>query len=257
MAGSGSGSGSRAAVVLGAGAAAVAVLVLVYAVGAPLDVVLGVGAGALCLLWLMVLVTVPWNLYFRARSVVHEVGVSREKGLDVPAGREAEAAGIARRMLVAAVAGHLLSAGVLAVVTAVSGRLVGYWFVGFMLLSTLVRPSGAYFAALRGRLSVLMREARFPRDDVLAVGVRADALERGMAVLEGKAEEQYRALAELRGTVDALGVAQEAAARSTDRRLSDIAREFESAVDRLTDNQEIISGVKAFLRLLRAEQGRA
>ncbi|TXS19210.1 hypothetical protein EAO70_10280 [Streptomyces sp. adm13(2018)] len=38
----------------------------------------------------------------------------------------------------------------------------------------------------------------------------------------------------------------------TDRRIAALAREFESTVNRLTDNEEIITGLKAFLRLLRA-----
>jgi hypothetical protein len=34
------------------------------------------------------------------------------------------------------------------------------------------------------------------------------------------------------------------------RQLDAVARRFEETIDRLTDNQEIISGIKAFLRLV-------
>jgi hypothetical protein len=38
-----------------------------------------------------------------------------------------------------------------------------------------------------------------------------------------------------------------------DRRLDAVGRQFEDTISRLTDNQEVIAGIKAFLRLLRTE----
>ncbi|WP_171064386.1 hypothetical protein [Actinomadura soli] len=38
-----------------------------------------------------------------------------------------------------------------------------------------------------------------------------------------------------------------------DRRLDAMGRQFEETVARLTDNQEVIAGIKAFLRMLRTE----
>ncbi|MFF7680433.1 hypothetical protein [Actinacidiphila glaucinigra] len=227
-------------------------LALVYAVGAPLPVVLGTGAGVLCLLWLLVLLTVPWNVYFRARSVLAEIAVSREKGLTVPQARDAEAARIARTMLRVALAGHLLTAAGVVAATVASGRCAGYWIAGFFLLSTVFRPAGAWFGQLRRRLGTLLKDVTHPRDDALALKQRVERTDNGVKVLEGKAEEQYRALAELRRTVDALGVSVYERAEDADRRITALAREFEATIDRLTDNEEIITGLKAFLRLLRA-----
>ncbi|MGW7366547.1 hypothetical protein ACWGI8_24695 [Streptomyces sp. NPDC054841] len=232
-------------------AVAAAAVILAYVVGAPPAVVLGAGAGLVGLLWLLVLLTVPWNLYFRAHAVLAEIAVSREKGLEVSPVRDAEAARIARMMLRAAVAGHVVTAGVAVAVTLATGRVAGYWFAGFFLLSTLFRPAGAYFAQLRRRLGTLLKDVTYPRDDVVEMRARVDRMEAGMKVLEGKAEEQYRALAELRRAVDALGMASYERADEADRKVAALGREFESTVNRLTDNQEIIAGVKAFLRLLR------
>ncbi|MGW5650493.1 hypothetical protein [Streptomyces humi] len=240
---------------LGAVVAAVvaaAALVLAYVAGAPPAVVLAAGAGVLSLGWLLLLLTVPWNLYFRAHAVLAEIAVSREKGLDVSRERDAEAARIARVMLRAAVAGHVLTAAVVVAVARATGEFTGYWFAGFFLLSTVFRPAGAYFAQLRRRLGTLLKDVTYPRDDVVGLHARLDRTEAGARVLEEKAEEQYRALAELRRTVDALSTSAYERADETDRRIAALAREFESTVDRLTDNQEIITGVKAFLRLLRS-----
>ncbi|MQY15993.1 hypothetical protein SRB5_61850 [Streptomyces sp. RB5] len=240
------------------GAVAVALtvgaLVLAYAVDVPTGTVLGIAAGLLSLLWLLVLLTVPWNLYFKAHAVLAEIAVSREKGLTVPEKRDAEAARIARIMLRTAIGGHVLTALLALGITLVTGEEAGYWFAGFFLASTVLRPSGAWFGQLRERLGVLLREARFPRDDVVTLLGQVEDVVRGQKLLEAKAEEQYRTLAELRRTVDALNASVYTRADEADRKIDALAREFESAINRLTSNEEIITGLKAFLRLLRSDE---
>ncbi|MFJ4341814.1 hypothetical protein [Streptomyces sp. NPDC088915] len=189
---------------------------------------LAVGAGVLGLRWLLLLLTAPWNLYFRAHTVLAQIAVGREKGLVVSGERDAEARRIARVMLRVAVA---------------TGREAGYWCAGFFLLSTAFRPAGAYFGQLRVRLGMLLRKVGYPRDDVVALRERVAALEAGASVLQDKVEEQYRALAELRRTVDAVGLFAHERAERTERSVAALAREFEATVNRLTDNEEIITGL--------------
>ncbi|WP_026252121.1 hypothetical protein [Streptomyces sp. PsTaAH-124] len=232
--------------------AAGAALVCAYVAGAPAAVVFAVGAGVLSLGWLLLLLTLPWNLYFRAHAVLAEIAVSREKGLDVSPARDAEAARIARTMLRAAVAGHVLTAALVLAVAWTTGESAGYWCAGFFLPSTFFRPAGAYFGQLRRRLGTLLKDVTYPRDDVVELNRRLDRAEAGTRVLEEKAEEQYRSLAELRRALDALALGTHERAEVTDRQFAALGREFESTVNRLTDNQEIIAGVKAFLRLLRS-----
>ncbi len=227
-------------------------LALAYAAGAPPSVIAGTAAGALCLLWLLALLTLPWNLYFRAHAVLSEIEVSRGKGLEIDKARDAEAARIARLMLRAAVAGHVVTAAAVVAVTVATGHVLGWWLAGFFLLSTFFRPAGAYFGQLRRRLGTLMKDVAFPRDDVVELRADVTRVKDGVKVLEEKAEEQYRTLAELRRVVDALGTSVYARADDADRKIAALGREFEATVNRLTDNQEIITGLKAFLRLLRS-----
>ncbi|GAA3015405.1 hypothetical protein [Streptosporangium longisporum] len=223
----------------------VAAWLLVYA-DVPLSTFLSLGLGAISLIWLVVLLTLPWNLYFGARQVVHEIGVSRERGIEVPAGHEAEALEIARRMLRFAVGGHLVSALILAVITYFSGASVGYYFAGFYLLSTFFRPAGAYLSHLRERVGTLMSEARHPREDVVSLVARVDVLTAEVAALNETTERLHRDAESLRA---ALRDGDEA----LDRRITGLARRFEDTVDGLTDNHEVITGLKAFLRLVRAD----
>ncbi|MER6506671.1 hypothetical protein ABT158_07635 [Nonomuraea sp. NPDC001636] len=219
---------------------------LVLYAGVPLSTLLSLGLGAICLVWLVVLLTFPWNLSFAARQVVRDIAVSREAGIDVPARGEEEARTIARRMLVLAVAGHVVSAVVVAVVTFFSGRQIGYYFAGFYLLATAFRPAGAYVGHLRERVRTLGREVRYPRLDVIALRDQVEAL-------SAAAERLTRQAGEIGGELAATRAGLERADHDLDRRITLMARRFEETVDGLNDNQEIITGLRAFLRLLRAD----
>ncbi|NUP76236.1 MAG: hypothetical protein HOV96_01645 [Nonomuraea sp.] len=219
---------------------------LVLYAGVPLSTLLSLGLGAICLVWLVVILTLPWNLCFAARHVVHEIAVSREAGIEVAAHREEEARTIARRMLVLAVAGHVASAGVIAVITFFSGRQVGYYFAGFYLLATAFRPVGAYAGHLRERVRTLGGEIRYPRADVVALRDQVAAL---TAVTERLTQE----VEDVRGDLAAASGGLERADHDLNRRVTLMARRFEETVDGLGDNQEVITGLKAFLRLVRAD----
>lgn len=149
--------------------------------------------------------TVPWNLSFQAHALIHEIRTSRARGIAVPAEREPEARRIAVRMRWFAIGAHLVSAGIVALITFVSGGAIGYYLAALYLVSTFFRPAGAYFAYLRDRMTSMLRDVKHPRDKALHAKVDAHA------------------------------------------------RQFEHSLTRLTDNQEVIAGLKAFLRLVRDE----
>src|SRR6266545_3622999 len=197
--------------------------------------VLSLMLGALCLLWLMLLLTVPWNLYFQARALIHEIRVSRGRGITVSPEQEPEARRIARLMRRFAVGAHLVSAALVALITYLSGGAVGYYFAGLFLLSTFFRPAGAYFGYLRRRMTEMLREVKHPRDDLIEVLGRLDRLTIETKALRTLVEES-------KGRDQALHV-----------KLDAHGRQFEHSLSRLTDNQEVIAGLKAFLRLVRSE----
>ncbi|MFI0367877.1 hypothetical protein ACH35V_08350 [Actinomadura sp. 1N219] len=233
--------------------AVVSAVVLLFVKDVSLSVALSVGAGALCLAWLVLLLTVPWNVYFQAVGLLEEIRVSKERGLDVPSGSNDEARRIAARMKTAAVGAHVLSAALVAAVTYFSGADIGYYFAAFYLVSTSFRPAGAWFAHLRRRLNTMLKEVRYPRDDVLGLTERVEFLEVQAENLRATTEQLHSAdLAAERSLAD-LSVTASQRAGELDRRLDAMSRQFEETVTRLTDNQEVIAGIKAFLRMLRTE----
>ncbi|GAA3551824.1 hypothetical protein GCM10022419_035160 [Nonomuraea rosea] len=219
---------------------------LILYAGVPLSTLLSLGAGAIALLWLIVVLTVPWNLCFAARHVVHEIEASREAGIEVTQRREDEARGIARRMLALAISGHIVSAAVIAVVTYFSGAQVGYYFSAFYLLATCFRPVGAYTSHLRDRVRTLGQEVRYPRVDVIELRERVLAL-------DAAADQLRRDVTEIAAGLDTTRRELESADHDLGRRMTLMTRRFDETVDGLGDNQEVITGLKAFLRLVRSD----
>ena len=256
------------AMVLGGAAAALLFAWLGRLAGVPLATLLAVGASGVALAWLIVLVTVPWNLYFAARQVVADQAVSRERGVTVRAAQEAEAARLARRMLWLALGAHVGTAAVVAVITYFSGATVGYYFAGFYLLSTAIRPAVAYVAHVRERITVLTRESTYPRDDVVTLKHQVDRATKAVAELR---EELRRTGSTLAGdiaharqvlTTDLARVQDEQAADRTEarnrddelgRRIDQMVRRIEATLDGISDHQELLTGLRALVRMIKPD----
>jgi len=234
-----------AAVVIGAAA------VLLFAwlgrlAGVPPGTLLSIGAGLAALMWMVVLVTLPWNLYFDARQVRTENAISRERGIVVPPVRDRETRHIARRALVFALGGHLGTAAAAAAFAAVSGALLGYYLAGFYLLSTAIRPAVAYLVHLRERVTVLRVESTHPRDDVVSL---RDA---HRAVAEDLERLRRQVTADLAHVEDAL-VAARNHHEDVRVRIDRMGRRIEDTLDGLGDHQELLTGIRALVRMIRTE----
>jgi hypothetical protein len=243
--------------------------------GVPLSTLLAIGAGGVALAWLIVLVTVPWNLCFAARRAVAEMAVSRERGIVIRAGQDEEAARLARRMLWFALGAHIGTAAAAALIAYFSGALVGYWFAGFYLMSTAARPAWAYLVHVRDRIKTLTRESTHPRDDVQSLKQRIDLITGGVKELreelkrmsddrrrgetslaDGIAHARQLLTADLSRLTDAQA-ADRAAARSRDddlgRRVDQVARQIEATLDGISDHQELLTGIRALVRMIKTD----
>jgi len=243
--------------------------------GVPLATLLAIGAGGVALAWLVVLVTVPWNLYFGARRVVAEIAASRERGITVPPGHEAEAERLARRMLRFVLGAHVVTAAAAVLIAFVTGAAAGYYVAGFYLLSTAIRPAAAYLAHVRERINTLTRESTHPRDDVAALKHRVDAVAGSVKELRAELREVagdlHRAESTLAGDIaharqllttdlsraqDAQA-ADRAAARSRDddlgRRIDEMVRRIEATLDGISDHQELLTGIRALVRMIKPD----
>jgi hypothetical protein len=145
---------------------------------------------------------------------------------------------------------HLGSALLLAAGSWLFGQELGYAFAGLFLLSTLFRPAAEYHRFLHDKLSRFLGEVKVPREDAVKLLHDLRALGEAMGAQRRGLEDHGKELQQLQHGLHHLGEAARAGDLENQRRLDAVARKFEETIDRLTDNQEIISGIKAFLRLV-------
>lgn len=215
----------------------------------PLAAVAVVLVGAVCLAWLGLIVVLPWNLVFEARRTLRELARAKSRGLVVDAAHEARAQTIERRMFKASIGLHLASAVLLVLGSWWADVPQGNAFAALFLLSTFFRPAVEYYRSLRGLLSELVAETNFPHADVRSLQADVQAHE---TVLKGHAESHH----ELERRLTDTELRLDARLADANRRLELIARRFDETVGQLTDNKELIAGLRAFLRLVRQPEAK-
>lgn len=199
--------------------------------------------GGLCLLWLVIILKVPWDLYFQAQGVTFEMQRSRERGVEVVAGREDYIKKLGKRLGLLAIGAHLASAALIAAITYFTGGAIGYYFAAFYLISTLFRPAAAAYAYLSYKLTTIAEETRYPREDVVEIRSRLSSVEQSIRDFTTRLEAIDERLSDEEST-------RQDETRELRDNVHDLGREFESTISRLTDNQEIIKGLQAFVRLV-------
>jgi hypothetical protein len=252
-------------------AAALLALLVAWAarvVRIPTATLLTIAVLVVALSWLVVLVTVPWNLYFAARRAAQEMAVSRDRGITVRPEYDDEARRISGRMLRFALGGHVGTAMAATAIAYASGNKTGYYVAGLFLLATMFRPASAYLVHVRERIKVFTRESMQPRDDVITLRERMDEVS---ALARQSADELYRTQAKLADTIEhtrsllsadlgRLRDTQEAhralaQARHDDlkREIDQMVRRIEATLDGISDHQELLTGLRALVRMVRSE----
>jgi hypothetical protein len=227
-----------------AGAALMAGVLGVLVWKLPLALLGAIALGIACLVWLVVIVVLPWNLFFQARHLLFELRRSRARGLVVADEHEAQAMAVQRRMLRISLGLHLGSALLLGLGSWWAAQPMGHVFAGLFLLSTLFRPAVEYYQYLRRQLTDVLEEVKYPREDVARL---VHDVDQSTQQWQTQAQRQ----AELTQELARLEAASVARTTEAHRRLDAVIRKFDESLDRLTDNREVISGLKAFLRLVR------
>jgi chromosome segregation ATPase len=134
---------------------------------------------------------------------------------------------------------------------------------------------GAYLVHARERIGVLTRESTHPREDVVTIRAEADGIRQSLGELRTGVREAGEALgraeARLTDTVtharsllaadlEQLREAQEAdraQARSRhdglERQADQMARRIEATLDGISDHGELMTGLRALVRIIRSE----
>jgi hypothetical protein len=153
--------------------------------GSLLDWAIGMGIFE----WTILIVTVPWNIYFSARSAVQTGIDSQDNGIDVDDRQIRYARKIATRSLIVAILLHL-STAIGLYWLAISGvTTIGYLSSGGVLLLTLLRPAISTYEYLATRLAALREQFHYPRADIVELRYRFQQLEDRVSELGDKLDD--------------------------------------------------------------------
>jgi hypothetical protein len=216
---------------------------------------LNVGMGAVGLIGLLLIVKLPWDLYFDARNLVREQRESLARQIPVSDDDQAYARRMSRLLLVACVAFHVVTAVAIAGATYASGGQLGYTFAAAYLLSMCFRPLAVFYTHQRERFRIMLAHCKVPRDDALGIRERLTDLEdtteqlreariADQSTTEATLDRLRAEVAELRETV----TRQE---RAFDAKVDRVCGEFSRSIERLTEDQELLRGMRAFVRLVK------
>ncbi|MEM6752443.1 MAG: hypothetical protein AAF630_05670 [Cyanobacteria bacterium P01_C01_bin.38] len=211
--------------------------------------------------WLLVIVTVPWNVYFKAKETLYNAEQSIEKEIPVDEKQLKYVKVLVRRSLIIAVFLHILSTVGLYTLAATGISAVGYISSGAALLLTGLRPAISAYEYLYTRLTTIGREFRYPREDIIELRNRFTRVETTVRRMEEQlnpenpdslaakqktySQETRRELATLAATIEEL----RATNKIEHQRLS---QESKQAIAQLSTDGQFLEHVREIIRFFKA-----
>jgi hypothetical protein len=204
---------------------------------------------------LLLILRQPWDLYFEARNLRLEQKDSLQKSIQISEDDLNYTRRLVPRLLLLCLGLHFLAAGVTFAVAWYSKGVLGYWFSGFFLLSTVFRPIHAFYTHQKKRLRDLRSRCLLPREDAAGLFERLRSLEANLQDLSQTVktdrENQERNLEEMTGNFEKLRTGTTTEVRRFNDRVSQVCDEFQKSIEKLTEDQELLRGIRAFVHLIK------
>ncbi len=216
--------------------------------------------GASIFIWLLVIVTVPWNVYFKSKSVLNQAAISRERGINIDERQIPYIRSLRTRSLIIALALHLISAIALYFIAANGVGTVGYIGAIAALLLTILRPTISAYEYISQKLSNILQEINYPREDVMELRQRFVKIEESIRLLNKQLEienpyswvakyEQFAS--ETRKDLSQLGASIEGLRATNDLDHDRLSRESKQAIAQLSTDGQFLDHVREIIRFFK------
>ncbi len=212
------------------------------------------------LVWLLGIVTIPWNIYFQARTIIAEAEESAKRGITVESSDVAYTKRWSERALLLAVCLHIASAIGMYFLASAGVSFMGYFGAGASLLLTFVRPLARGYEYVRKRLARIRQEISYPREDVVGLKAEVERLEREIEslrfTLNTEEEQSWASGVESRiaeGSTNAERLRQRFDTLQETNKLEHekIARDAENASAKALADAAIVSHVREIVRFFK------
>ena len=205
--------------------------------------------------------TVPWNIHFKAKETLFDAEQSIEKEISVDEKQLKYVKLLVKRSLIIAIFLHILSTIGLYTLAATGISAVGYISSGAALLLTGLRPAISAYEYLYKRLTNIGRELKYPREDILELRNRFNAVEEKVFIIEAQLNPE---------NPDSLAAKQKTHSQQTRKELATIAatieelratnkidherlsRESKQAIAQLSTDGQFLEHVREIIRFFKA-----
>lgn len=232
-----------------------ATILAVYTQRLPLAVAMDIGLLLCCLTWLFFLVKIPWDLYFATRKARLDGQESQRLGIEGVVAKTRQLSKMERLLLYGALGGHILTAGGVYVLGSFQPELVSPQFGWLFVASAALRPAWEGYGYLHQRVRELAGEVRYPREDVTTLSGRVTHLQETQLELQHQQAEAKRALEirlqQLENENRQLRSQHIEEAARLEKRTVQLSHRFEEVVEKMSSDQELLAGVRAFARMFR------
>lgn len=217
-----------------------------------------VGGGIFC--WLLVIVTVPWNIHFRAQEVLAEAELSEERGIKIEPKQLKYVRVLAKRSRYVAIALHLVSTIVLYILAALGIGVLGYVGAIAALLLTILRPAVRFYEYLASRLAMIRQEFAYPHEDISELRYRFATLEETVKQIEKQLDpnepyswvtKQQNYWEETRNDLAKLTAIQVEMRATNHQEHERLAREAQQAIAQLSTDSQFLDHVREILRFFK------
>jgi hypothetical protein len=210
--------------------------------------------------WAILIVTVPWNIYFSAQSVLQTGKESQARGITVDEQQIKYAEGIATKSLLVAISLHVGTAIGLYWLAINGITALGYWSSIGVLLLTLLRPAISTYEYLATRLRSMEEQFAYPRADILELRDRFAQLEYQVNRLTEKLDpekedswlnSQNQRWESIRQEMSKMTVALADAKASNDLEHQRLAQEAKQAISQITVDGQFLEHARELIRFFK------
>jgi hypothetical protein len=205
--------------------------------------------------WIISIVTVPWNIYFSAKSAVQTGTESQAQGINVEDRQIQEARSIASKAFIVAIGLHLGTAIGLYWLAINGVTSLGYWSSIGVLLLTFLRPAISTYEYLSSRLNTMQQQFIYPRNDILELRDRFTQLEDRVAQLtdrlDANDETQTQRWETNRAEISKLTVSIADLQASTQLEYQKISQEIGQAVSQITIDGQFLEHARELIRFFK------
>ncbi len=211
--------------------------------------------------WLLVIVTVPWNVYFEAKTVADEADHSKSLGIAVDEPQIKYVKSLSIKALILAISLHIVSAAGLFALSANGITPVGYVGSGAALLLTILRPMVRAYEYLWQRLAAIRQRIKYPREDVIELRNRMQSAEQKVKALESQLDASnpksfaamtQRSREDFKIRLENVAKEQNQLRDQNAREHERLARDAQLGIAKLSADSQFLDHVREIVRLIKS-----